>query len=237
MSSSSLAQMGGEHLGALLRGQIPDHPEIPVVLVVGKAGLVHVGGVNDGLQTQQIRRLHNGPVLRAAVKGAGGLPGVQMLRQSPEHLRLMEEFLVALGGLGRLFHPTVHHLQVRHDQLQVDGLDIPQGIHRHVGAGVGHHMHNFLVVEAAHHMDDGVGAADILQELVAQARALAGALYQTRNVHELDDRRGLFIGLVHLRQLVQPRVRHGYHAHIGLDGAEGIVGTLRPGVGDGVEQR
>ena len=204
--------------------------------MVGKAGLVHVGGVDDGLQAQQVRRLHDSPVLRAAVEGAGGLTGVEMLRQSPEHLRLMEEFLVALGGLGGLFHPAVHHLQVRHDQLQVNGLDISQGIHRHVGAGIGHHMHDVLVVEAAHHMDNGVGAADVFQELVAQARALAGALHQARYVHKLDDGRSLFIGLVHLRQLVQPLIRHSHHAHVGLDGAEGVVGALRTGVGDGVEQ-
>ena len=40
----------------------------------------------------------------------------------------------------------------------------------------------------------------------------------------------------YLRQHIQPAVRHRHHAHIGLDGAEGIIGRLRPGVGDGVEQ-
>ena len=86
-------------------------------------------------------------------------------------------------------------------------------------------------------MDDGVGLPDVGQELVAQARALAGALDETGDVHELDDRRGLLVGLVHLRQLVQPLVGDGHHAHVGVDGAEGIVGALRAGVGDGVEQR
>ena len=159
-----------------------------------------------------------------------------MRRQGLEHLGLMEELLVALGGLRGLLHPAVDHLQVRHDQLQVDGLDVAQGVHGDVLAGIGHHMHDVLVVKAADHMDDGVRAADVLQELVAQAGALAGALYQTGDVHELDDGGGLFVRLVHLRQLVQPRVRHGHHAHVGLDGAEGVVGALCPGVGDGVEQ-
>ena len=115
-------------------------------------------------------------------------------------------------------------------------LDVAQRIHGNVLAGVGHHVHDVFIVEAAHHMDDGVRAADVLQELVAQSRALAGALHQAGNVHELDDGGRFLVRLIHLRQLVQPRIRHGHHAHVGLDGAEGVVGALRPGVGNGVEQ-
>ena len=92
------------------------------------------------------------------------------------------------------------------------------------------------IVKAADHVDDGVGLPDVGQELVAQARPLAGALHQAGDVHELDDRRGLLVRLVHLRQVVQPLVRHGHHAHVGVDGAEGVVGALGAGVGDGVEQ-
>ena len=99
-----------------------------------------------------------------------------------------------------------------------------------------YHVHDVLVVKAADHVDDGVRLADVGQELVAQALALAGALDKAGDVHELDDRRGLLLGLIHLRQLVQPLVRHGHHAHVGVDGAEGVVGALGPGVGDGVEQ-
>ena len=85
-------------------------------------------------------------------------------------------------------------------------------------------------------MDDGVGTADVLQKLVAEARSLTGSLHQTGDIHKFDDGRGLFIGLVHLRQLVQPLIWHGHHAHVGFDGAEGVVGALGTGVGDGVEQ-
>ena len=233
-----LLQLGadGQHLGALFGGQIADGLEVLVVLIVGEAVLVHVGGVDDGLEAQQVRRLDDGAVVLIAREGAGGLAAVQMRRQGLEHLGLMEELLVALGGLRGLLHPAVDHLQVRHDQLQVDGLDVAQGVHGDVLAGIGHHVHDVLIVKAADHMDDGVRAADVLQELVAQAGALAGALYQTGDVHELDDGGRLFVRLVHLRQLVQPWVRHGHHAHVGLDGAEGVVGALCPGVGDGVEQ-
>ena len=86
-------------------------------------------------------------------------------------------------------------------------------------------------------MNDGVGTANVLQKLVAKPRALRRALHQARDVHELDDRRGLFVRLIHLRQLVQPLVRNGHHAHVGVDGTEGIVGALCPGVGNGIKQR
>ena len=97
-------------------------------------------------------------------------------------------------------------------------------------------MDDILVIKAADHVDDGVGHADVAQKLVAQALAPGGALHQSGDVHELDDGGGGLFGVIHLRQLVQPVVGHGHHAHVGVDGAEGIVGALRAGVGDGVEQ-
>ena len=45
------------------------------------------------------------------------------------------------------------------------------------------------------------------------------------------------VGLPDLSQLIQPLVRHGHDAAVGLDGAEGVVCSLRVlGGGDGVEQ-
>ena len=52
-----------------------------------------------GLRLQQVRRLDDGAVVLIAREGAGGLAAVQMGRQRLEHLGLMEELLVALGGL------------------------------------------------------------------------------------------------------------------------------------------
>ena len=86
-------------------------------------------------------------------------------------------------------------------------------------------------------MDQSVAFPDMAQELVAQARALGRALDQARNVHELHDGRGLFVGLPDLGQLVQPGVRHRHDAGVGLNGAEGIVGRLGVlGAGDRIEQ-
>ena len=86
-------------------------------------------------------------------------------------------------------------------------------------------------------MHNGVALADVAQELVAKACTLAGTLHKARDIHELHDGRGLFIGLPDLGQLVQTLVRHGYDAAVRLDGAEGIVcGFCVLGGGDGIEQ-
>ena len=45
------------------------------------------------------------------------------------------------------------------------------------------------VLEAADHLHDGVHLADVREELVAEAFALARALHEAGDVHELDGRR------------------------------------------------
>ena len=161
---------------------------------------------------------------------AGGFPFVEPVPQALEDLRRVEELLVPLARFGVLVNPALHHLQVGHDQLQVDDGNIPGGVTAAL------HVDDVVVVKAAHHVDNGVGLPDVGQELVAQALPLGGPLHQAGDVHKLDDRRGLLLGLVDLGQLVQPGVRDRDHAHIGVNGTEGVVGGLRPRVGDGVEK-
>ena len=84
------------------------------------------------------------------------------------------------------------------------------------------------ILEAADHMDDGVHLADIRQELVAEALALGGALYQAGDIHKLDDGRCDFLRIVQSRQLSQPRIRHRHDTHVGIDGAERIIGGFCP---------
>ena len=97
-------------------------------------------------------------------------------------------------------------------------------------------MDHIVVIKTAYYMDDGVGHADVAQKLVAQALALAGSLHKSGNVHELNDRRSCLFGVVHLGKPVQPVVGNSHHAHIGVDRAEGVVGALRAGIGDGVKE-
>ena len=89
-------------------------------------------------------------------------------------------------------------------------------------------MDHIGVVKTADHMDDGVYLPDIGKELIAQAFALGGALYKSGDVHELDHRMGGLSGIVHGGELVQTGIRNGNHAHIGVNGAERVVGGFRP---------
>ena len=226
----------GDDLGPLLGGQLLHHLVVGVGVAVGKALLIQVGGVDDGLEGEQLGSGDDGGVVLVTVEGAGGVAVVEPVLQGGEHLHLAEILLVPLGGLLGLVNTALHHLHVGHDQLNVDNADVPGGVHGHVGAGVSYHMHDVLIVEAAHHMHNGVALPDVGQKLVAQALALGGALDQAGNVHKFHHGGGGLLGVVHLGQRVQPVVGYGHHAHVGVDGAEGVVGALSAGVGNGVEQ-
>ena len=146
-------------------------------------------------------------------------------------LRLMDKALVAaLGSLLGLVNAALAHLHVGEDQLQIDDVDVPQGIGAALDVG------DVAVVKAAYHMDDGVGGADVGQELVAQTLALGRAFDQTRNIDELDDGGGKFFGIVQVAEPFQPLIRHGDDAHVGVDGAESVVVRGDTRVGDGVKQ-
>ena len=154
-----------------------------------------------------------------------------MGEQGLEHFGLMGELLVAaLRGLFALVYAALHELHVRHDELEVDDVDVPGG----VGAALD--VDYVLVVEAPDDMDYGVRAAYVLEELVAQALAVARALYETGYVDELNDGGGVLLGRVQVAQEVQALVRYGDDADVWLYGAEGVVCALRARVGYRVEQ-
>src|SRR5690606_41176919 len=99
----------------------------------------------------------------------------------------------------------------------VDDLDVGHGID---AAG---HVDDVLVFETAHDVDDGVGLADVGEELVAQALALGRARHQAGDVDELDHGGHDALRFHDGRQLRQALIRNLDHADVGLDGAEGVV--------------
>ena len=79
-----------------------------------------------------------------------------MLEQPLEHFRLVLKLLIAaLGGLLGLFDAALHHLDIRHDELQINDIDISLGVCAALD------MDNVLIVEAAHDVNDRVGRADV----------------------------------------------------------------------------
>ena len=140
-------------------------------------------------------------------------------------------FLIAgFEQLARLIQALFHRLHVGENQFEVNRLDIARRIDRAV------HMDDIIILKAAHNMHDGVALADMGEELVAQALAVAGALDQARDIHKFHAGGRNLLGLVHPGQHVQTLIRHGYHAGVGFNGAERIIGGLRARIGNGVKQ-
>jgi len=84
---------------------------------------------------------------------------------------------------------------------------------------------------------DGVGGANVTEELVAEAFALAGTFDEASDVDELhgggDERLGLDEG----RDFAKALIGHCDDTGVGIDGAERVVRRLGLGRGEGVEDR
>jgi hypothetical protein len=96
-------------------------------------------------------------------------------------------------------------------------------------------MHHVVVIEAAHHVGNGVCLADVCQELVAQALALGGPGHQPGDIDEFHGRRQYPLRADDLLQHGKAFVRYRHHAGVGLDGAEREILGLNARLGEGVE--
>ena len=128
--------------------------------------------------------------------------------------------------LGYAFSQCV---EVRQDELHVDDLDVPGRVDGAVD------VCNVRVVEAADDVDDGVHLADVAEELVAEALALACPPHKTGDVDEFHGRAGDLGGLDDRSDFLEALVGHVDDPGVGVDGAEGVVGHLGPGAGQRVE--
>ena len=154
-----------------------------------------------------------------------------MLQQAGEDLNLTGKLLVAaLHGLLGLVNAALYHFHISHYQFQIDNLNVAQRIR------IAFHMGNIAVFKAADNMDDGIGGADVREELVAQTFALGSALYEACDVHEFDDSRGDLLGLMQVSQPVDTLIGNRNHTHIGVDGAECVVVCRYTCVGDSIKE-
>lgn len=94
-------------------------------------------------------------------------------------LQLRHAGLVALGLFLQTRNGLLQRGDVGQDELGLDGVHIGERIH--LASHVGH----VRVTEEAHHFRDGVGLADVREELVAETLPLARSGHQTRDVDEL----------------------------------------------------
>ena len=158
---------------------------------------------------------------------------------------LLQGFLIALqdlilglslavaSSLGLFLHAVdaaLDGFQVAQLQLQVDNLLVAHGIDGAVNVG------HVVIVKAAQHVNDGIGLADVTQELVTQAFASARALDQSCDINNLN-RSGHNARRVHqFGELIEALIGYRNHSHVGFDGAEREVGRLRLGIRQTVKQ-
>ena len=138
--------------------------------------------------------------------------------------------LIIIGKLLGLLHSSIQKLQIRENQLQLNGFNVSDGVYGTI------HMDYIVIFEATHHMHNGIRFTDISQKLVSQAFSLGSPPNQARNIHKLDNRRSDFFRMIKVRQKLQALVRHSHYAHIGINGTEGVVGRLRPRLGNSIKE-
>ena len=181
--------------------------------------LVDVGDEHRRLGGDQAEGLQDGQFFLAEGDRSTGPGLVERGLALDEHVDQPRRFLVVarLGRLQVALQALLDGRQVGQAELGLDDLDVGDRVDL---AGDVDHV---LVVEAAHHVDDRVGLADVRQELVSEALALGRAGHQPGDVDELDHRRQHALGLDDRRQRGQPRVGQLDDADVRLDGAERVV--------------
>ncbi len=112
---------------------------------------------------------------------------------------------------------ALYRVEVRKAELCIDDVNVRKRI------DAARDVHHVVVDEAAHHVRDCVGLADVRQELVAEPLALRCAGDQPGDVDEFNRGREDLLRFRDRGKLRQPQVRHRHHADVRVDGAEGIV--------------
>ncbi len=192
-----------------------------------------VGDVHHRLAGQQVEAADQGLFVGAHVlhQAARWLAFGEVRDQLFQNGLLRQGFLVAtLGVAGHFLQLLFAAVEVGKDQFEVDDLDVALGID-----AVGN-VNHVLVFEAAHHVGDGVGFADVGEELVAQAFAFRSTGHQACNVDEFHGGGQNAVGLDDFSQRIEARIGHGHDTAVRLDGAEREVLCRDARLGQGVEQ-
>ena len=107
--------------------------------------------------------------------------------------------------------------QISECQFGVDDFDVGDGV------DFARNVNHIVIIKTAHNVCNGVGLADVGEELIAQAFTFRGACDQTRNVDEFDGGGLHALWIDDCGQSIHAWVWDFNHAHIGLDGAEWVV--------------
>ena len=198
--------------------------------VIGKTLLPYIAGIDYRLSGKQSQTVQKCGIFLFGFKVDCELPLFQMSMKLFQKRVFFLRILIVVRKLLRLCHPPVQNFQVGENELQLYRLNIPNRIYRAV------HMNDIVVIKATNHVHDGIRLPNIPKELISEAFSLGSALHQSRNIHKLDYRRCNLLGMIKVGKKLQTLIRNRHHAHIRVNGTEGVVCRLRTGLGNGIKE-
>ena len=203
-----------------------------LLLLLGRQNaLIRVEHVNERLSGQQVQLLQMSQLqLRVLRTRNDGVTILQDLLRGLVGLQLSGVTLLNLHSLLQTRNSVLQSLQVRQNQLSVNGL--------HIGGGVdlAVHVNDVRVIKRTHHLRDSVRLTNVREELITQALTLRSALHNTRNINERNSRRQNTLRTKNLSQTVQTRIRQVHHAHVRVNSRERVVSRQHSVAGQSVEQ-
>lgn len=153
--------------------------------------VLDVGDVHRRLDREEEERAHDGDLFGRELHGTGGTAFVEGGQELLEHEHELEGFLVAAGAglLAVAVEGLFDGLKVGEGEFGVDDVDVVKRI------DLAGDVNDVVVGEATDDVGDGVALADVGEELVAEAFALAGAGDEAGDVDEFDGGRDDAFGM------------------------------------------
>lgn len=228
-------------LGLLLGGNALHGLHI-LVRAGGNRVLVDVADEDLGLYGQEVQVVDGGLLVVGQVGHAGPLAVLQEGLYLCDRTRVAGELLLLLlahraDGLGHLLLPLGDRVQVGLGQLVVYRQDVALRVNRRVGLGIVADVLDVRVVKAADDVGYDRRLADVREELVPQALALARPLYEAGYIDEIHGGGDLLFGLEDGGHEVKPLVGQVNDPHVGVNRAERIVLGGGRSLGKGRENR
>jgi len=222
--STDANDLGTFFFGALLDGS-------GVGVALDECCVVDVGDVELGLGGDEEELARKGALIVGEIGGAGGLAGVKDGKQLLQHGVFGLGFGIASGFRGALYLGVAlfDGVEVGEQKFGIDDVHIVEWI------DAASDVDDLGIVEATDDVADGVGGADVAEELIAETFTLAGAFDETGDVDELHGGGDERFGLDECGDFCEALIGHGDDAGVGVDGAEGVICRLSLGRGEGVE--
>lgn len=203
----------------MLAGVGFDFLDVGVLAGVGEVTFRDIAGVEDAFGAQEAKAFEGDFFFVGKFEGKGGFVFVEMREEAIDQFDILGGFFVATPGFfGALFFLAFEGGEVGEDEFGIDDLDIAEGVNR------SHVVNDVFILEATHHVDDGIDFSDIGEEFVAESFALTGTGDEPGDVDKFDGGGNDAIGFGDGAEGFEACVRHLHHSDVWVDGAERIVG-------------